>query len=153
MEGLGEFPRSALNLVIAFLLGIPIGLERERHPGVGPGLRTFPLLALGACAYLQVSQFAFADDPNAQARVFQGLVSGVGFIGAGAIIKGQAEVHGIATAVSLWVTVSVGTAAAYELYPLAVLLSASTLAGLLFLKPFKRRPKRADRHPAAEDET
>lgn len=148
--GWEEFPQSLLNLAVAFLLGIPIGWERERHPDIGPGLRTFPLLALGACGYLEVGQFAFADNPEGQARVFQALVSGVGFIGAGAIIKGQAEVHGLATAVSLWVTVSVGTAAAYELYPLAILLSASTLGGLLFLKPFKRRPGKADRIPDSE---
>jgi len=58
-----------------------------------------------------------------QARVFQALVSGIGFIGAGAIIKGRAEVHGLATAVSLWVTVSVGIAAAYQLFALAAVLS------------------------------
>lgn len=144
MSGSEELPQSLLNLAVAFLLGIPIGWERERHPDIGPGLRTFPLVALGACAYLEVGKFAFADSPEGQSRVFQALVSGIGFIGAGAIIKGRAEVHGLATAVSLWVTVSVGTAAAYGLYLLAAVLAASTLAGLLFLKPFKRRPERAD---------
>src|SRR5690242_17606828 len=98
MNGLDELPRSLLSLAVAFILAIPVGWERERND-VGPGLRTYPLLAMGACAYLEIGQFAFRDHIDAQARVFQALVSGVGFIGAGAIIKGRAEVHGLATAV------------------------------------------------------
>ena len=81
-----------------------MGWDRERRRS-GPGLRTYPLLAMGACAYLEIGQFAFRDHIEGQARVFQALVSGIGFIGAGVIIKGRAEVHGLATAVSLWVTV------------------------------------------------
>src|SRR5688572_18679126 len=118
MSELEALPKVLLNLAVAFALGIPIGWERERHE-VGPGLRTYPLLAMGACAYLEIGQFAFRDHIEGQARVFQALVSGIGFIGAGAIIKGRAEVHGLATAVSLWVTVSVGIAASYQLFALA----------------------------------
>lgn len=147
MAGLEVFPHTLLNLGIAFVLGIPIGWERERHPEVAAGLRTYPLVALGACAYLEVGKFAFIDSPEGQARVFQALVSGIGFIGAGAIIKGRAEVHGLATAVSLWVTVAMGTAVAYDLYPLAAALSHTTLLGLLLLKLFKRRPDEADTGP------
>src|SRR5690606_1064385 len=111
---------------------------------VGPGLRTYPLLAMGACAYLEIGQFAFRDHIEGQARVFQALVSGIGFIGAGAIIKGQTKVHGIASAVSLWITVSVGIAASYDLYVLAAVLSVTTLVALRLLKPLKRHPERAD---------
>lgn len=143
MIGWDELGRTVLNLAVAFALGIPIGWERERHR-FGPGLRTFALLALGACAYAQIGQTAFRDHPEGQARVLQALISGVGFIGAGAIIKGRADVHGLATAVSLWVTVSVGICAAYHLYVLAVVLSASTVGTLWLLRPFKRKPERAD---------
>jgi putative Mg2+ transporter-C (MgtC) family protein len=143
MSGLEEFPRVLLNIAVAFALGIPIGWDRE-HTDVGPGLRTYPLLAMGACAYLEIGQFAFRDQMEAQARVFQALVSGIGFIGAGAIIKGRAEVHGIATAVSLWITVSVGIAASYQLFALAATLSITTLVALRVLKPFKQHPKQAD---------
>jgi len=144
MKGLEELPRILLNLVVAFALGIPIGWDRERHQA-GPGLRTYPLLGMGACAYLEIGQFAFRDHIEGQARVFQALVSGIGFIGAGAIIKGRQEVHGLATAVSLWVTVSVGIAASYDLYVLAAVLSGTTLVALRLLKPFKRHPEQADR--------
>jgi putative Mg2+ transporter-C (MgtC) family protein len=144
MSGWEELPRILLNLAVAFVLGIPIGWERERHD-VGPGLRTYPLLAMGACAYLEIGQFAFRDHIEGEARVFQALVSGIGFIGAGAIIKGRHEVHGLATAVSLWVTVSVGIAASYQLFALAAVLSGTTLVGLRLLKPLKRHPEEADK--------
>jgi putative Mg2+ transporter-C (MgtC) family protein len=144
MMGLEELPRILLDLAVAFALGIPIGWDRDRQE-VGPGLRTYPLLAMGACAYLEIGQFAFRGHIDGQARVFQALVSGIGFIGAGAIIKGRAEVHGLATAVSLWVTVSIGIAASYRLYALAAVLSATTLVALRLLKPLKQNPEEADK--------
>jgi putative Mg2+ transporter-C (MgtC) family protein len=142
MSGWNELPRILLNLAVAFVLAIPVGWDRDRQD-VGPGLRTYPLLAMGACAYLEIGQFAFRDHIEGQARVFQALVSGIGFIGAGAIIKGRAEVHGLATAVSLWITVSVGIAASYQLYVLAAVLSGTTLVALRVLKPLKRHPEKA----------
>jgi putative Mg2+ transporter-C (MgtC) family protein len=134
---------------VAFLLAIPIGWDRE-HEQFGPGLRTYPLLAMGACAYLEIGQFAFRDHIAGQARVFQALVSGIGFIGAGAIIKNRVEVHGLATAVSLWVTVSVGIAASYRLFALGAVLSATTLVALRLLKPLKRRVDKDDPPPGRE---
>jgi putative Mg2+ transporter-C (MgtC) family protein len=150
MNGLQELPRILLNLVVAFVLGIPIGWNRERQQ-FGPGLRTYPLLAMGACAYLEIGQFAFRDHLDGQARVFQALVSGIGFIGAGAIIKGPSGVHGLATGVSLWVTVSVGIAVSYDLFALAAVLSGVTLIALRVLKPFKRHPEKADKGPTADE--
>jgi len=146
MTGWAELPGNLLDLAVAFLLGIPIGWDRE-HRGWGPGLRTYPLLAMGACAYIEIGEIAFTDHIEGQARVFQALVSGIGFIGAGAIIKGRVEIYGLATAVSLWVTVSVGVAASYQLYPLAAVLSATTLVALRLLKPLKIHPEEADRNP------
>lgn len=151
MAGWEELPRILLNLAVAFVLGFPVGWDRERHKDVAPGLRTYPLLAMGACAYLEIGQFVFRDDVDAQARVFQALVSGIGFIGAGAIIKERGEVHGLATAVSLWVTVSVGIAASYELYALGAVLSGTTLVALRLLKPFKRHPEEADKGTGRDD--
>jgi putative Mg2+ transporter-C (MgtC) family protein len=147
---LEELPGILLSLAVAFALGLPVGWERERQH-VAPGLRTYPLLAMGACAYLEIGQFAFRDHIEGQARVFQALVSGIGFIGAGAIIKGRAEVHGLATAVSLWVTVSIGIAASYQLFALAAVLSGTTLVALRLLKPFKRHPENADKGVDRDD--
>ena len=147
MNGFDELPRILLNLAVAFVLAIPAGWDRDRQD-VGPGLRTYLLLAMGACAYLEIGQFAFRDHIEGQARVFQALVSGIGFIGAGAIIKDRAEVHGLATAVSLWITVSVGIAASYRMYVLAAVVSGTTLVALRLLKPLKRHPEDADKGPA-----
>jgi putative Mg2+ transporter-C (MgtC) family protein len=138
MSGWEELWPILVNLAVAFALGLPLGWDREHHKA-GPGLRTYPLLSMGACAYLEIGQFAFRDHIEGQARVFQALVSGIGFIGAGAIIKGRAEVHGLATAVSLWVTVSVGIAASYRLFALAAVLSGTTLVALRLLTPLKKR--------------
>lgn len=142
MSGWDQFPRMLLNLAVAFGLGIPIAWERVGP--ARPGLRTYPLLAMGACAYLEIGHFAFQNDIEAQARVFQGLVSGIGFIGAGAIIKGPIKVRGLATAVSLWVTVAIGVAASYQLFALAALLSVTTLLALRLLSPEKRHSEEAD---------
>jgi putative Mg2+ transporter-C (MgtC) family protein len=146
MSGWHELPPVLLNLAVAFVLAIPIGWDRERQDS-GPGLRTYPLLALGACAYLEIGQFAFRDHIEGQARVFQALVSGIGFIGAGAIIKGRVEVHGLATAVSLWITVSIGIAASYQLFALAAVLSGTTVVALHLLKPPKRQPEETNNGP------
>ena len=146
MTGWEEFPDILLSLSVAFMLALPLGWERE-HRKFGPGLRTYPLLAMGACAYLEIGQFAFANHIEGQARVFQALVSGIGFIGAGAIIKGPTKVHGLATAVSLWITVSIGIAASYRLYLLAAILTATTLVALRLLEPFKEHPEEADKGP------
>jgi putative Mg2+ transporter-C (MgtC) family protein len=137
MDELSHLPLMVANLAAAFVLGLPVGWERE-HRGLSPGLRTYPLLSMGACAFLQIGEHAFPENIDAQARVFQALVSGVGFIGAGAIIKGRVEVYGLATAVSLWVTVAVGIAVAYELYVLAAVLSFTTLLALEALRPLMK---------------
>jgi len=138
-----ELPRMLLDLVAAFALGLPVGWERE-HRALSPGLRTFPLVSMGACAFLLIGHHAFRDHVDGQARVLQGLLSGIGFIGGGAIIKGRAEIRGLATAVSLWVTAAIGAAVAYGLYPLAVALSGATLFALEVLKPFKKSPGTQD---------
>ena len=88
------------RLAAAFALGLPVGWERE-HRSFSPGLRTFPLVALGSCGFLLMGQSIFPTDAGAQGYVFQAVLSGIGFIGGGAIIKGKGEIQGIATAVSL----------------------------------------------------
>ena len=136
MEGLDQFPSMLLRLAVAFALGLPVGWERE-HRELSPGLRTFPLVATGACAFLLIAQHVFPSDAGAQAYAFQAVLSGIGFIGGGAIIKGKGDVKGIATAVCIWITAAVGAAVAYELYLLGATLSLATLAALQLLNPLK----------------
>lgn len=121
------------RLGLAFVLGLPVGWERERRAH-SPGLRTFPLVGLGACAYVLIGGRAFEDSGDAQARVLQALLTGVGFVAGGAILKRRSEVHGIATAVGVWITAAIGAAVAYGYLLLAIVLSLLTLLTLHLLK-------------------
>lgn len=146
-QGLWEFFR----IIVAFIIALPIGWERATGR-YGPGMRTFPLLSMGAASFVVIAQQAFPDTPDAEARMIQGLVSGVGFIGAGAIVRGKGHVHGLASAVSIWITMAVGMATAYELYGIAILLSLSTLFALRLLVPLSPEAIREEEREKEEGE-
>jgi len=126
--------RTLGDLGLAYLLGLPVGWERERRAR-SPGLRTFPLVALGACAYVLIGERAFPDNSDAQARVIQALLTGVGFIAGGSILKGRETVWGLATAASVWVTAAIGAAVAHGQVVLAVALSLITLLTMHRFRP------------------
>lgn len=148
-EGWSEDLVSVGRLLVAYVLGLPVGWEREQLART-PGLRTFPLVALGSCAFVLLGATTFDQNADAQARVLQGLLAGIGFIGGGAILKGQHDVAGVSTAVGVWITAGIGVATAYGHYILAVALSLFTLATLHLL----RTPKDAEawRNAAQDDE-
>ncbi|MCB0125381.1 MAG: MgtC/SapB family protein [Caldilineaceae bacterium] len=127
-----------IQLGTAFLLTMPIAWERERATRI-MGLRTFPLVALGSCAYILIGQSVVGDSPDAHARLIQGLVSGLGFIGGGAILKkGEGEgVRGTATAASVWTTGAVGTAVAFKRYEIAVVIVVLNFLILWWLSTLK----------------
>jgi len=83
----------------------------------------------------------FADSPDAQARVLQGLMTGIGFVGGGAILKKGADVRGLATAASIWNTGAVGAAVAFARYEIALVLSLLNFLTLRFLTPLKENLK------------
>lgn len=114
-----------LRLAVAFVLGLPLGWERESRDRT-PGLRTFPLVALGSCAFLVIGNNAFAGNDDAQARVLQALLTGVGFLAGGAILKQGGHVHGVATAAGVWITAAIGAASAHGEFLLAVILCGLT---------------------------
>lgn len=138
------------HIVLAFLVAIPVGWERELH-GKSAGLRTFPLVASGACAFMLVGQVAL-DSSEAYARVMYGIITGIGFIGGGAILKQKqiAEVTGTATAASLWNAGAIGVAVAWDIYEIAVLLSAMNLVTLAVMRNLKRSSP--DQSPSKEAE-
>jgi putative Mg2+ transporter-C (MgtC) family protein len=120
--------RFILALVVSYVLVLPLGLERKRHAHAAFGLRVFPLVAIGACSYVFLGQMLFVGpDSNEQADVLQGLMVGIGFIGAGAILKESHDVHGLSTAASVWTTGAIGASVAYGRYALAVGLSLVNL--------------------------
>ena len=124
------------RLAIAFVLALPVAWDRERAERT-LGLRTFPLVAMASAGYLLLAQTICADDAAAQARFFQGLMTGVGFLGGGAIVKRGLNVHGTATAASIWNTAAMGAAVAYGLFEIALLLSLVNFAVLRWLGPIK----------------
>jgi putative Mg2+ transporter-C (MgtC) family protein len=125
------------HLGIAYVLAIPIGWDREAHSG-GAGLRTFPLVALASCAYIIIGIQVLGPSTESQARVLYGLMTGMGFIGGGAILKDSGSVHGTATAASIWNTGAIGAAVAWNRYEIAIVLSALNYLTLCGFRPLKR---------------
>ena len=125
---------SILKIVVAYFVALPVGWERERDER-SAGLRTFPLVAVATCGFLLIGLRSFPNDGPSQSRMLQGLIGGIGFIGAGTIMKVQNQVHGTATAASLLATAIIGMAVAFGLYDMAILLS---LISLFTLRAFTR---------------
>ena len=117
-----------LRLALAAVLGGLIGAEREYRSKVA-GTRTHLLVALGAALMMLVSQHGFGGngDPG---RVAAQIVSGIGFIGAGAIMVNKHAVHGLTTAAGIWVSAGIGMATAAGLYMLAIATTVFALVGL-----------------------
>ena len=128
--------RDISRLMLAYILALPVGWYREKEAH-SVGLRTFPLVAMASCGYILLSLPPAGMDQAAQSRIIQGLVAGIGFIGGGAILKAEGNVHGTATAASIWNTGVLGAAVAQERYYLAVTLAALNLFALRVLLPLK----------------
>ncbi|GAC15944.1 MgtC/SapB family protein [Aliiglaciecola lipolytica] len=128
------------QLGIAFFLALPIAVDRESRAR-GAGLRTFPLVTISSCAFMLVGIDVYCD-PEAQARVMYGIITGIGFIGGGSIIKNSDSVSGTATAAGIWLTGAIGVAVAYQRYEIAIVLSLIgffVLFGLEKSKPLARK--------------
>ena len=127
-------------LAIAYLLALPIGWNREQEER-SAGLRTFPLVAVACCGLIQAAEGIAADNPEAMARIVEGIITGMGFIGGGAILRMKESVKGTATAASLWVTGAIGIAVGLGSYDVALMLTAATAITLWVLPPLKRLTK------------
>ena len=127
-----------LRILLAGLISLPVALERERDNRI-MGMRTFPLVAVAACGYVLLAREAIGESPDALARILQGLIAGIGFIGGGAILKGDEEVRGTATAASIWTTGAVGAAVAFGRFEIGVIISMITYVILRFFDPIKDR--------------
>jgi putative Mg2+ transporter-C (MgtC) family protein len=124
---------------IAYALALPTGFMREKEAR-GVGLRTFPLVAMSSCGYLLIMQAGTGSDAlAANSRVLQGMVTGIGFIGGGAILKNGMSVHGTATAASIWNTGAIGAAVAMGRYEVAIVLAVLNLFTMQALAPLKKR--------------
>src|SRR5437763_6257015 len=124
------------KLALAYVLALPVGWDREREAH-SVGVRTFPVVAMASCGYVMLASPAFHNSIEGQSRVIQGLVAGIGFIGGGAILKAEGNVHGTATAASIWNFGVVGAAVAEDRFLMAFVLSAMNLFALRVLLPWK----------------
>jgi len=126
----------------ALVLGALIGWDRERRDAEA-GLRTHMLVSLGAALFVLVALETGMNDDQ-MSRVIQGLVSGIGFLGAGAVLKDQEEgrIHGLTTAASIWATAGVGMAAGLGHTGIALLATLFILVVLVWLRRFGRSIRR-----------
>lgn len=118
-----------LRLLLAAVLGGLIGAERDFR-GKAAGMRTYLLVALGSALMMVISRYAFADAGGDPSRVAAQIVTGIGFIGAGAIMFDKHAVHGLTTAAGIWVVAGIGMAAAAGMYIISIAATLLTLAGL-----------------------
>jgi putative Mg2+ transporter-C (MgtC) family protein len=157
-SALGDTPdlpqliRVVVRLLAAVIAGAVIGAQRERH-GKNAGLRTHILVALGCAVFvLGVSEHGYDND--AVSRVIQGVVTGVGFLGAGTILKRTSEntIKGLTTAGSIWVTAAIGIAAGLgqiTVTLVAVVLTWIVLSILVRLED-RINPRKGDDEPAKD---
>ncbi len=124
-------------LLVALLLSLPVAWNRERSTR-SAGLRTFPLVSIASCAYMLIG-LSFFEEGGSVARVTYGIITGMGFIGGGAILKSKGNIMGTATAASIWNTGAIGVSVAFRLYEIAILLSLVNFLILQFAEPLKKR--------------
>jgi putative Mg2+ transporter-C (MgtC) family protein len=125
------------KIVVSYVLAFPVGWEREKDD-YSAGVRTFPLVATAACIYT----LAPAGQPGAAAsdivRLAVGVMTGIGFLGAGVILRQGPHVHGTATAASIWNMGALGVAVACGRLDLALVMSLANYLTLKALRSFKR---------------
>jgi putative Mg2+ transporter-C (MgtC) family protein len=119
----------AIRLLLAAVLGSAVGLEREIH-GHPAGMRTHLLVSLGAAGFTVLSIAAFPAAGADPARVAAQIVTGIGFLGAGAILKQGVTITGLTTAASLWVVAAIGMAAGAGAWVTALTITVIALVSL-----------------------
>lgn len=134
--------RATWRMGEALVLGAAIGWDRERREAEA-GLRTHMLVALGAAMFVLVPMQSGMNSEQVS-RVVQGLVSGIGFLGAGAVLKdtGEGRIHGLTTAASIWATAAVGVAAGLGQTGTAILATLFILLVLVWLRRLGRSIQR-----------
>ena len=138
LDWLAPSPELLVNvrqIAITYVLTALIGWDREREAH-SAGLRTFPIVGMASCGYLLV--LGPQPDAAAQSRVLQGLITGIGFVGGGAILKEGAIVRGTATAASIWNAGVIGASVAMGHYGIAIALALMNLFTLRALLPIKQ---------------
>ena len=134
LNDVAEITRISIRLLIAALLGGLLGFEREQR-GKSAGIKTHMLVCIGAALFVLIPQQAGAISESELSRVMQGIIAGIGFLGAGAIIKGDDEknLKGLTTAAGIWLTAAIGVAAGLGRESSAILCTVLALMVLLII--------------------
>lgn len=136
---LHEVIQNIIYMAVAYVLAMPIAWDREKSVR-SAGLRTFPLVAVGSCGFMLIG-ITVLSSTDAEARVLYGIMTGIGFIGGGAILKEKGEVSGTATAASIWNTGAIGTAVAWSRFEVALVLSLVNFLTLWIMSSLKKEDK------------
>jgi putative Mg2+ transporter-C (MgtC) family protein len=140
--GTSNLMETGAKMGLAYLLALPIGWERETEHR-GAGIRTFPIVAMASCGYMLIAVQGVAG--TGDLRALQGLMTGIGFVGGGAILRDGISVKGTATAASVWNTGAIGAAVAFGRLDIAIALSILNFLTLRVLLPVKRRLDREEK--------
>jgi putative Mg2+ transporter-C (MgtC) family protein len=143
--------RITVRLIVAMIFGAVIGIQRERA-GKPAGLRTHMMVALGAAVFIMASG-EFGMNADSISRVIQGLVTGIGFLGAGAILKlyDKRAVEGLTTAAGIWITATSGVAVGLGRFGLALLATLLAWMTLSLVRQMEHMLNRGARK--SEDDT
>lgn len=143
--------RITVRLIVAMIFGAVIGIQRERA-GKPAGLRTHMLVALGAAVFI-IASGEFGMNPDSISRVIQGLVTGIGFLGAGAILKlyDKRAVEGLTTAAGIWMTAALGVAVGLGRFGLALVATLLAWMTLSLVRQMEHILNRGARK--SEDDT
>jgi putative Mg2+ transporter-C (MgtC) family protein len=139
-----DYPEIVFRLLFAVLIGCAIGLDRNLH-GKPTGIKTLGLVALGASLVTMASmEFASTDesfDAAAVSRTIQGVITGIGFLGAGVIIHDRTaeKVHGLTTAASIWVTAALGIVCGMGSWQIAAIAAVIVLLLFIIGRPVEKR--------------
>ncbi|MDB6002534.1 MAG: methyltransferase [Rhizobacter sp.] len=146
----GQITRVALRLLMAVVLGGLVGYERESRDS-SAGLRTHMLVALGAALFVMVPEQAGMEKADLS-RVLQGVISGIGFLGAGAVLKMSHDnrIRGLTTAASIWATAAIGVTVGLGREATAIMSTVLTLVILAVLLKVEKRIKRKSQDARAD---
>lgn len=125
-----------VQMVLAFGLVLPVGFNRESSRQ-SIGLRTFPLVSLASCCFTLLGFELNGDDDSLMGEVLGGIITGIGFVGGGAILQKDDRIEGTSTAAAIWAAGCVGVAVAMGRLEIAVLISVFMIGIFYFARPLK----------------
>lgn len=124
---------TVVAIAASYVLALPLALERDVKAQAQIGLRTMPLVSVGACAYMLISRLLYEEGiytTEGLARTLRAVMTGIGFIGGGAIVKHTRDVQGLATGTAVWTAGALGAAVAHGYYAIAILLGLANVVVL-----------------------